>query len=202
MDWDSDVNSFIATFADGCPEELRPMTCPKCKRVAFQQKHGHFERTLHTLLGLINLTVYRFLCSTCKDTYSLLPSFFRTKHTIANKVQESVVALIDSGEGMIQAGEAICTGVTVSKKTVRRWKDFWGTLVDAQEEMFVQQALVLMPALTLPVGEAKTAAASTPFRWLSYIWQQISNVSGNFGSDCLFNMLFRLHLSMTLSAVP
>lgn len=201
MDWDSDVNSYIVTLADGFPEELRPKTCLKCKSEAFQQKHAHFKRSIYTLLGLTSLTIYRFLCTTCKATYSLLPSFFRKNHTIANEVQEVVVARMDSGETMTQAGEDICLGVAVSRKTVRRWNDFWGTLVDTQEEMVVQQALILMPALTLPVGKAKAAAASTPYRWLSYIWQQIT-VSGNFGPDCLFNMLFRLYLSMSVSAVP
>ena len=103
---------------------------------------------------------------------------------------------------MMQAGKDICSGVTVCKKTARRWKDFWGLLVDEQEELLVQQALILMPALTLPVGEAKKAAASTPFKWLSYIWRQVSIVSGSFGSDCLFNMLFRLYLSMSASVAP
>lgn len=200
MDWPTDVKSYIKLFKDGCPGELRPKVCPMCESNRFQQKHAHFERNLHTILELVTLTIYRFLCPTCEATYSLLPSFLRKNHTIANEVQEEVVARMDSGQAMMQAKEDICPGVTVSKKTVRRWNEFWEPLVETKEELFVQQALILLPALTLPVGERKTASASTPYRWLSYIWQQISIVSGNFGSDCLFSMLLRLHLSLAVSS--
>jgi hypothetical protein len=183
VDWNSNVNKYIETFTDGCPEELRPKVCPKCESEKLQQKHAHFTRNIHTLLELVTLTIYRFLCPTCEATYSLLPSFFRKNHTIANEVQELVIARMDSGEAMMQAGGNICASVTVSKKTVGRWRNFWEPLIEAQEEMFVQQVLILKPALALPVGDAKTVAAGTPFRWLSYIWHQVSTVLGNFSSD-------------------
>lgn len=151
---------------------------------------------------LIIVTIYRFLCPTCKDTHSVVPAFFRPKHTVANEVQEAVVARLDSGEAMRSAGEEICTGVTIDKKTVRRWKTFWETLVTDQENVFVQQALLVIPALVLPVGLAKKAVAGSPFRWLRYIRRQVSQTTGRVDSVGLFTTLFRLHSSMALAVVP
>jgi len=112
------------------------------------------------------------------------------------------MARLDSGESLKAAGEEICPGVTIDKKTVRRWRTFWTTTMMEQESVFVEQALILLPALVLPVGEAKKVAAASLFRWLSYIWRQISRVFGSFESACLFTLLIRLHFSMAAAVVP
>ena len=132
----------------------------------------------------------------------MFPSFFRPNHTIANEVQESVIAHLDSGESLKAAGEEICSGVTIDKKTVRRWEKFWTTTMVEQENFFVEQALTLLPALVLPVGEARKAVAASLFRWLSYIRRQITGVLGSFGLTCLFTLLVRLHFSLASAVVP
>jgi hypothetical protein len=71
-----------------------------------------------------------------------------------------------------------------------------------QESGFVGQALILLPALVLPVGEAKKAVATSLFRWLSYIRRQIFRVFGSFESAGLFTLLIRLHFSMAAAVVP
>jgi Domain of unknown function (DUF6431) len=202
MDWDTNVQSYLALFSADLLEELRPKVCPICHWEGFQQKHARFTRGLQTLSEFLTITILRFFCKSCKETHSVMPSFCRPKHTIANEVQEVVIARLDSGEPLKAAGKEICPGVTIDKKTVRRWKTFWTTTMVEQEGVFVGQALTLLPALVLPVGEAKKAVADSLFKWLSYIRRQLSGVFGNFDSAGLFTLLLRLHLSMALSSGP
>lgn len=112
------------------------------------------------------------------------------------------MARLDNGESLRSAGEAILPGVTIDKKTVRRWKSCWETTMKDKENVFVAQALILLPALVLPVGNAKKAEAASLFRWLSYIWRQIAGVFANFDSAGLFTLLHRLRFSIALTAVP
>lgn len=151
MDWDTNVQSYLALFAAGFPEELRPKICPLCKWDGFQQKHARFTRGLQTLSEFFTITIQRFFCQACKDTHSVVPAFYRPNHTLSNEVQEVVMARLDNGESLRSAGEAILPGVTIDKKTVRRWKSCWETTMKDKENVFVAQALILLPALVLPV---------------------------------------------------
>jgi hypothetical protein len=70
------------------------------------------------------------------------------------------------------------------------------------ENLFVEQALKLVPSLVLPIGEAKKAVAGSLYRWLSYVWRQVSRIIVRFESVDLLTRLFRLPSSLSLTADP
>lgn len=112
------------------------------------------------------------------------------------------MARLDSGVSLNAAGEEICSGVSIDKKTVRRWKHFWNKMMEEEENGLLEQTLTFVPAIVLPVGEAKKAVAGSLFQWLSYVWRQGSGSIPHFESVGLFTRLLRLHSSLSLAVVP
>jgi len=202
MDWDTNVQRYLELFVAGFPEELRPQICPRCQWEGFQQKHAHFSRNVQALTELVVVTIHRFFCKTCTNTHSVVPSFFRPKHTFANEVQEVVVARLNNGASLNAASKGICPGITIDKKTVRRWKTFWIKTMEDAETDFIEQVLTVAPALVLPVGKERKAIADSFYGWLSFVWRQVSRTIHHFKEVCLFTRLIQLHFSLAVSVDP
>lgn len=49
--------------------------CPACGYKGMLHRHGHYDRNVITFYQHFIISIQRFLCPSCKKTYSLLPSF-------------------------------------------------------------------------------------------------------------------------------
>lgn len=112
------------------------------------------------------------------------------------------MARLDDGASLNTAGEGVCPGITIDKKTVRRWKTFWIKTMESAEPDFIVQVLTVAPALVLPVGEERKAIADSIYSWLSFVWRQVSGTIHHFEEVCLFTRLIQLHFSLAVSVDP
>lgn len=188
------VQSYLELFADGCPENLRPVECPSCKAMRKLHRHGHYKRMVFTLEEAYSIPIFRFKCPICGKTTSLLPPFIGEKEQTAWEVQEEVMRKQTKGQSLTQvAGELTAAGGPYSEKSLWRWTTRWNRLLRDSGNIFWTQILRVLPHIQLPVGKMKPR---TEWGWLFKIWDQ---VKAEFGDDKLFNWLYRQQKSMALA---
>jgi hypothetical protein len=98
-----------------------------CKANRKPHRHGQFKRWVNTFTARILLPVFRFLCSACKRTMSILPPFVEPYHQDAIEVKEEVVTSAEVGESTpsIVVRSSQFAGGPYSEKTIRRWLGTW-----------------------------------------------------------------------------
>jgi transposase len=107
---------------EGGAKALRPPRCINCgKRSVWC--HGTYVRKVHEKsLGIeslkpVNVPIFRYLCSFCKHTFSVLPKFISPRRWYVWAVQQAALLLIISG----------CSSTYTAKQlnlvinTCRRW---------------------------------------------------------------------------------
>ena len=150
---------------NGCPEEFRPTWCEQCQSEAKFHKHGNFTRSVLTAEEQLEIKIFRFKCTSCSSTCSVLPPFLRRNHTASLDAQEHVVQ--SNSEGV--ALRAISGQLDFSEKTLWRWKNYWQKLLDKLNPSFWPTVLARFPHLILPRG------GSTPrsqWEWVFWVWGQ------------------------------
>jgi hypothetical protein len=188
------VQSYLELFANGCPDNLRPVECPFCKALQKLHRHGHYKRMVFTLEEAYSIPIFRFKCPICGKTTSLLPPFIGEKEQTAWEVQEEVVRQQIKGQSLTQvAGELKAAGGPYSEKSLWRWTTRWNRLLRDSGNIFWTQILRILPHIQLPVGKMKPR---TEWGWLFKIWDK---VKAEFGDDKLFNLLYRQQKSMALA---
>ncbi len=97
MDWGISVKRYLKIIQQGCPEHWRPRQCRHCQAESGIHRHGRYYRKLYTLLEEVKLVIFRFKCSTCGKTFSLLPPFLIPYRGAALDVQEKLIRQADQG---------------------------------------------------------------------------------------------------------
>lgn len=64
-DYDADVEN----------AQLHQLTCPCCGQAACFSRNGSYKRRIHTKSGYFVLRVKRVICTKCKHTHAILPSW-------------------------------------------------------------------------------------------------------------------------------
>jgi len=152
MKWDTCVKDYLKMVKNGCPEEFRPTWCKHCESEAKFHKHGSFTRSVLTMEELLEIKIFRFKCTACGKTRSVLPSFLRRHHTAALDVQELVVQSHSKGVALRVISEQLPSQLAFSEKTLWRWKNYWQKLLDNLKLDFWPTVLARFPHLLLPRG--------------------------------------------------
>lgn len=189
------VQTYLELFANGCPENLRPVECPYCKAIRELHRHGHYKRMVFTLEETYSIPIFRFKCPMCDKTTGLLPPFIGENEQTAWEVQEEVVRRqTTEGQSLIRvAGELAAAGGPYSEKSLWRWTTRWNRFLRDSGYMFWTQLLRILPHLQLPTGKMKPRAE---WGWVFKIWDQ---VKAKFEDEGLFNWLYRQQKSMALA---
>ena len=103
---------------NGCPEEFRPTWCKHCQSEAKFHKHGSFTRSVLTMEELLEIKIFRFKCTACAKTCSVLPSFLKRHHTAALDVQEHIVRSHQNGVSLRVISEQLSPQLAFSEKTL------------------------------------------------------------------------------------
>ena len=197
------VQDYIEAFMDGCPENIRPMICPHCLANVMLHKHGHFERSVFTLLKVFIIVIYRFKCPIlgCLKTISLLPSFVDEHHQVAWEIKDEVIRQQSSGIALATIAETMKTSAgKFSEKTLWRWsrafREDMGA--DVQESLAKEWTFVLeqLPHMLLPVGVSKPKSESA---WLFRAWDQVREVLPERFSLGILEWLYRIKRSLAMA---
>lgn len=192
------VQSYIENFIDGCPNHLRPTMCPHCQVEVTLQKHGSFKRTVYTLLEAFIISIFRFKCTECDRTTSLLPNFVKEHHQVAWEVKEEVIRQKLSGIALLKLSEDLETSAgKFSEKTLWRWiKAIHNDLKDSSSEQW-QMILEKWPHIEILVGPLKPTQEWT---WLFRAWDQVRSKIPEYMNMSLLTWFYQIKYSQAVAA--
>mgnify|MGYP000942764416 CR=1 FL=1 len=170
MTWDTCVKDYLQLIKGGCPEELRPTWCRRCQSEAKFHKHGEYKRTIITIGEPLEITVFRFKCSSCNMTCSILPPFLRRNHIAALDVQEQVTLRHIQGISLRIISEQLPAQLAFSEKTLWRWKKYWQKRLDKLRSTFWPIVLARCPHLLFPRGGSSVPSSS--WAWFFWVWNK------------------------------
>lgn len=135
VDATADVKAYLTCTEDGLPEAERPSHCRRCNSKKQPHRHGSFWRQVFTLTIYIRIPVFRFKCSVCCCTMSVLPQFVEVHHTTTVDVKEEVVRATAEGIRLSAVAERSSdyAGGYYAEKTLRRWRQCWEARRQRQE---------------------------------------------------------------------
>ena len=90
--------------------------------------HGHYKRTVVTKKDVDELKIYRFLCSECDKTFSLLPDFLSPYQVFYSGIQEGVFyrrLIIKKSSAVVHRGLVSEETGGISERTLKRWIGNW-----------------------------------------------------------------------------
>ncbi|WP_139314633.1 DUF6431 domain-containing protein [Desulfosporosinus metallidurans] len=191
------VQSYIEGFIDGCPNHLRPMMCPHCQAEVMLHKHGSFKRTVYTLLEVFIISIFRFKCTKCGRSTSLLPNFVMEHHQVAWEVKEEVIHQQLSGIALLKIAEDLVTSAgKFSEKTLWRWsKAIRDELKDSSSEQW-QIILEKLPHVEIPVGPSKPVRE---WAWLFTAWEQVRSTKPGYMNIGLLARLYQIKRSRAVT---
>jgi hypothetical protein len=192
MKWDTDVNTYILIFKDGCPEDFRPEKCPHCGYRGLLHRHGHYERAVITLSNKYSIVLYRFKCpcASCLKTHSLKPSFIGDKRQATWDVEETVFNNNEQGASFAKLAEDFPPPVgPYSEKTFWRWQNGWGKRLEAIHPAIFKHVIARIPQLSMPVGKNKPTNTK---EWLTYLWDKWKDFFPEDEYLGLFQWLYRI----------
>jgi len=186
MEWETNVHTYLEVFAEGCPEELRPAFCNHCRSGPLH-RHAKYKRNVFTWLECFLIFIYRFKCTACGHTQSLIPSFIGPHQQVIWDVQEEVVRRSEKGTPLCEVASQMAPPAgPYSERTLWRWKKEWEQRLATVESSAWEGLLNHFPNLQLPVGEAKPKGR---WNWLFHAFEQSRSYLKNLR---LFHWLYRL----------
>ena len=91
VDCGADVQRYLREFAE---QPLpRPLACPRCAAAGHLVGHGSYPRQVIDPTRVVAIRVQRLLCTACRHTLSLLPSFCLPFRHYATATIQAVLAL-------------------------------------------------------------------------------------------------------------
>ncbi|TCS66816.1 hypothetical protein EDD64_1561 [Effusibacillus lacus] len=94
--------------------------CPHCHRI--MNKHGCYKRTVATKHQAIQVPIYRWYCTECRKTLTVLPDFLIPWARFATTVRESAIVRRLQGLSLSQIIQGVASfAVGISAATVKRW---------------------------------------------------------------------------------
>lgn len=191
------VQSYIENFTNGCPNHLRPTACPHCQVKMILHKHGSFKRTVYTLLESFIISIFRFKCTRCGRSTSLLPNFVMEHHQVAWEVKEKVIRQQLSGIALLKLAETLETSAgKFSEKTLWRWsKAIHNDLKDSSSEQW-QIVLEKLPHIEILVGPSKP---TREWSWLFSVWEQVQSTILGYMNMCLLTWFYQIKRSRAVA---
>ena len=169
------VERYLELFKDACPEEFRPMACPRCKWQGRLHSHGRYFRGLFSMRGAFTIPIYRFKCSNCKKPASLRPSFAAKGSQIALDVHQEVLEKRAEGVSLSEATQMLTVpGSPFSERTIGRWVRFWDGRLKMSLARIWNTVLTRLPHLAIPKGRHKP---KDEWGYLLPLWKLVSPLS-------------------------
>lgn len=114
------VKAYLERYG-GCSPTLS-ITCGKCGGATLH-KHGRYWRTAVTGRKGYRVPIYRWRCSGCGATVSVLPDFLAPYAQFASLVREGVMRRHLRGLTVVEIAARACSAVVsgLSLRTVARW---------------------------------------------------------------------------------
>ena len=100
--------------------------CPECDHKLY--RHGKYFRSAITKKKIRWIPIYRWLCSPCGKTFSLLPDFLLPYQVHNGKIlQHAWILRYMKKKSFAQIQSIISNNETggISVKTIKRWERFW-----------------------------------------------------------------------------
>lgn len=166
--------------------QSKPNACPHCDHKTLHF-HGEYPRNLCTESETIRILIPRFLCTSCRRTFSILPESIGRHQRITWNVQQRVYQIHDE-QGTLETAATSVSAPTgpLSIRTVSRWKKRWREWLRRFENSFWSVVLAVKPTLSLPKGHDRPESI---FRWLKEVWAKVCK---DFNDICLFQMMYHL----------
>lgn len=93
--FDKLLNGFYELFSN--------TICPACQQAGFLKKHAKYEKYYYTVL----IPILRCICTFCKTTHSIIPSFSLPGTTVGTEEVEEYLELREQGVGRRCAGKML-----------------------------------------------------------------------------------------------
>jgi hypothetical protein len=114
------VHEYVDQF--GLLDFPRPEVCPHCHAVHLFIGHGSYLRQPITPTQVYEVRIKRWLCTACRHTLSLLPSFLlRFRHYLLDVIQSVVVARFEESASWARVSQSCSVEGYPSPRTIRRW---------------------------------------------------------------------------------
>jgi len=120
VDCGDDVQHYARTFATR--PLPRPASCPGCAAVGHLIGHGSYPRTVAAPTHAIAIRVPRLLCTACRHTVSLLPSFcLPWRHYASGTVQTVLTLRCEAKASWSRIAARFAPADLPTRTTCREW---------------------------------------------------------------------------------
>lgn len=138
------INRYVRLYQDVPP--LFEEDCPCCGQKL--HKHGKYHRSVASKEEMIKIPIYRWICSGCRITISLLPDFISPYKVFTVLIQEKFwVSIFLKGKSYSAVFEAYSPFVSggISLQTIRRWRRNWRRIHEPLVHQVLREILNLEP---------------------------------------------------------
>jgi len=81
---ETEIDDYLRSFQE--KRLAKPAQCRICKQQGYLRWHGSYVRQLIALANTYSVPIRRLLCSRCRHTFALLPSFIAKFHRYAKEI--------------------------------------------------------------------------------------------------------------------
>ena len=164
----TDFGRSVQTYIDGFDRLCfpRPTVCAHCQACNTFIRHGYYWRHPLDSQRVYRLRISRWLCTACRRTLSLLPSFLlRFRHYLLVVIQQVVVVRCEDAASWQEVLRRCAPQDAPSERTVKRWCRSFSqhapTWLAAVQQMLSQHdaALPWLDALGEPTEPRDAAGA-------------------------------------------
>lgn len=118
------IKGYLRNYQD-VPPKIQDL-CALCHHKL--HKHGSYKRTVVTKHSVLIIPIYRWKCSNCSQSYSLLPDFLSPYKVFIGWIQESVAFrhfIQGNSYNNIQSSIVSEHAGGISSRTLKRWVSQW-----------------------------------------------------------------------------
>lgn len=147
------VKGYLRLFGQHSPE-LR-LACPHCGGAT--HLHGRYWRSAVTNRKVHQIPIYRWRCSTCKRTFSVLPDFLIPYAQFVSLVREGVLRRRARGQTTGEIAMRTCKAGAggLSTRTVARWLARMREVASEWAKVLARRLLSLAPGVEIFSGGSR-----------------------------------------------
>jgi hypothetical protein len=201
MDWNQCVQYYLTVILalGGIPEEDRPKRCSNCgQEHRLLHRHGHFPRTVITLITSYVIPIYRFYCPLCESASSVIPDFVEKHHQVDLEMKEQIIEQNENGTSLADLAEQsdVLPGGPYSEKTFWRWTVTWDKRLHQVQPRLWIWLLERLPHFHLWKGQARPGS---DWGWFLKLWKHARLLLPTMNSIGFLHFLNRFSRSMALA---
>lgn len=149
-------------------------SCPCCDNKL--HRHGFYVRTVVTKCSVYHIPIYRWICSSCSKTISLLPDFLSPYKVFIGWIQESLFYrhfVRGESYSTIHPSLVLQQAGSISFRTLKRWCADWKMRIESSFQTLTKRILDYDP-LSKPHVFIRSFNPYEGFSELiQYLWKKI-----------------------------